>query len=521
MRRKALAAVMAGFLMVLFLVAAASAEVRLPALFGDNMVIQADKPVPVWGWAEPGETITVAACGKTVTGKAAADGRWQVCLPATKPGGPMEITIKDATSSRTLANVLVGEVWIGSGQSNMEWSVDRSLDPEKEIAAARYPKIRLFVVEHKTSDKPEQDCKGEWVECSPESVGRFSAVAYFFGRELHKELGVPVGLIKTAWGGTPAESWISGEALQSQPSLKPLLERWEQQIANYPKVEPVLKKNYEQQLERWKKAVAKARAEKKPIPRGPQPPQDPKDSPHRPANLYNGMIAPLLPCAFRGAIWYQGESNVSRAWQYRTIFPLMICDWRDRWSQGNFPFGLVQLAPFRYGGQDPASCAELREAQALVLKTLPATGMAVTTDIGDVRDIHPKNKQEVGRRLALWALATAYGRDVVYQGPTYKSMAVEGGKIRVRFDHAESGLVTRDGKPADWFTIAGADQKFCPATAEIQGETIVVSSPEVTRPVAVRFGWNDTAEPNLANKTGLPAPQFRTDSWKYLTEGQN
>jgi sialate O-acetylesterase len=309
-------------------------------------------------------------------------------------------------------------------------------------------------------------------------VAEFSAVAYYFGRCLHKELGVPLGLLNTSYGGTLCEAWTSLEALQGKADFQPILERRQDAVTNN------------------------------------------KPGPNYAARLYNAMLAPLIPYAIRGAIWYQGESNVPHAFQYRKLFPTMIQDWRRVWGQGDFPFLFVQLAPFRYSGRDIKDCAELWEAQ---LKTLsvPQTGMAVTMDIGDVRDIHPKNKQEVGRRLALWALAKTYGKDMVHSGPLYRSMKIEGDKIRLAFDHIGGGLISRDGQPLADFTVAGEDQQFLPATAVIDGNEVVVHSQAVQAPAAVRFAWYDSAQPNLANKEGLPASPFRTDDWPAVTAGKN
>ena len=506
-------------LVALLGVAVARAEVKLPAVVGDNMVLQADKSVPIWGWAKPDETVTVTVtlggkAGKPVAVKAGADGRWQAMVPAMACGQAGEIAIRDSSSTTTIKNVLVGEVWVGSGQSNMQMTVKSSDNADQEIASAKYPKIRLFHVTRETAEAPKTDCQGKWVECSPETVPEFSAALYFFGRHLHKELGVPMGLIHTSWGGTPAEAWTSRPTLEAEPSFKPLLDRWARQLANPPDVVEINKKL----MDNWKQAVAKAKADKKPAPRMPRPVVDPRVSPHRPASLYNAMIAPLLPYGIRGAIWYQGESNHKRAWEYRTLFPIMIRNWRQVWGQGDFPFGFVQLAPYNYHNE-PFYCAELREAQRLTLKACPNTGMAVTMDIGNPKNIHPTNKQEVGRRLALWALATQYGKkDLVHSGPMYESMAVDGGKIRVRFGSIGSGLVTRDGQAPSHFLIAGDDQRFVPATAELDGNTVVVSSPAVAKPVAVRYAWQHDAEPNLANKEGLPASPFKTDNWPWLTE---
>jgi sialate O-acetylesterase len=453
--------------------ATVSAAVKLPALIADNMVLQRGQPIPIWGWADKGEDVSVTLGKQELAAKADDNGRWKVTFDKLDVGRPLEMTVKGSSGNTiTVKNIAVGEVWICSGQSNMEMGVGMCNNAQQEIAAAKYPQIRLFKVTKEKAAQPAVDVKGRWEPCSPQAVaadgwGGFSAAAYFFGRHLHKQLKVPVALIDTCWGGTPAEFWTSRKALEANPALKPL-----------------------------------AQGES--------------------SCLYNGMIAPLIPYAIRGAIWYQGESNVAAAHRYRTLFPAMIANWRADWGQGDFPFGFVQIAPFNYhnGGADPRACAELWEAQRMTLDAAPNTGMAVTTDITDLNDIHPKNKQEVGRRLALWALAKVYGRKLVYSGPMYKSMAVEDGKIRLQFDHCGGGLAARDGKPLSDFTIAGSDQKFVPAVATIDGDSIVVSSDKVASPVAVRFAWRDDATPNFANKEGLPASPFRTDSWKGVTEGK-
>jgi len=450
---------------------AARADVRLPKVIASHMVLQRDMAVPIWGWADPGENVTVTLGDCKVEATACEKGKWAVKLAAMKAGGPHSIIVA-GKNTVTLEDILVGEVWVCSGQSNMQWSVQASDNAQEEIAAADYPKIRLFTVPPTVAEKPLDDCQGSWAACTPQTIPGFTAVGYFFGRALHKELGVPVGLINTSWGGTIAEAWTSQEGLSGDADFKPILDR----------------------------AAA----------------FDPKN-PNQACNLYNGMIKPLIPFGIRGAIWYQGESNCSRAKQYRKLFPAMVTDWRKNWGQGDFPFYYVQLAPFRYNGADPACCAELWEAQLATL-SLPNTGMAVTTDIADIKDIHPKNKQDVGIRLALWALANIHGEKIVYSGPLYKSMSVDGNKIRLTFDHTGGGLVARDG-PLTHFTIAGADKNFVPATATIVGDTIVVSSDQVAQPVAVRFAWRDDAEPNLFNTRGLPASPFRTDDFEMVTAG--
>jgi sialate O-acetylesterase len=500
---------------VLLVAAPARADVRLPKIIGDHMVLQQGMPAPIWGWADPGEKVTVTLGTCTATATACDRGKWMVKLDAMEAGGPHQVIVQ-GNNTITLNDVLVGEVWVCSGQSNMQFSVAAARNAEQEIAAANYPKIRLFTVARETADTPQDDCQGSWAACTPETVPGFSAVAYFFGRYLEKELDLPIGLVNTSWGGTPAEAWTSLDAQKDVPELAPTVTRWNQAISQY---DPeAARQRYEKAVQAWKQAAAKAKGEGKPAPRRPRAPQDPARSPHRPANLYNGMIAPLIPLAIRGVIWYQGESNAGRAEQYETLFPDMIRNWRDKWGQGDFPFLFVQLAPYRYGNADPRNCAELREAQRLTLESVPNTGMAVTTDIGNVKDIHPKNKQDVGKRLALWALAKTYGKDMVYSGPLYQSMAVEGDKIRVRFEHVGGGLVANGGPLTD-FTIAGKDGEFVPAEATIDGQTVVVHSDQVSAPVAVRFGWRDDAEPNLFNREGLPASPFRTDDFPLVTAG--
>jgi len=495
---------------------ATHADVRLPKALGDHMVVQQKTPARIWGWADAGEKVAVVFAGNQATAVAGEDGAWQTTIKPPAAGGPYTLVI-EGKNRIELKDVLVGEVWICSGQSNMAWTVARSDNPQKEIAAASHPQIRLLTVNRKTARTPQADLlsASDWELCSPETVKDFSAAGYFFGRKLQQELNVPVGLVNTSWGGTRAEAWTSTSMLKSKPVLAPLLSTWKSRTEAYDAA--TAKTRYEAALKRWQVAANKAKAAGKRVPRRPQLQGPPADDRHHPANLYNAMIHPLTPMSIRGAIWYQGEANVGRADQYRPLFASMIQDWRNQWKQGDFPFLFAQLAPFRYGNHHPEFEAELWDSQFKTL-SLPATGMAVITDIGNIKNIHPTNKQEVGRRLALWALGTTYGKELVYSGPLYKSMEVEGGKVRLSFSHTGGGLVAKDGKLTH-FTIAGADKKFVPAAAEIDGGQVVVSSDKVKQPVAVRFGWTDTAEPNFFNKAGLPASPFRTDSFKLRTAG--
>ena len=490
------------------------ADIKLPAVIGDNMVLQQGGKVSIWGWADPGEEVMVGVSWHSMKWAVTADedGKWSFKMNPPKSGGPYEMTFS-GKNSITIKNILVGEVWVASGQSNMQWTVSNSANADQEIAEANFPKIRLFYVTRKVADQPQSDCEGSWLECSPQTVPGFSAVAYFFGRYLHKELDVPVGLIHTSWGGTPAEAWTRREVLEAMPECEPILKRYDDAAARYPKA----MEEHRQKLAEWKEAAEKAKAEGENPPRRPRAPFGP-GHPHTPSGLYNAMIAPLIPYGIAGAIWYQGESNAGRAYQYRKLFGGMINNWRKDWGLGQFPFLFVQLANFMETKPEPAESAwaELREAQLMTLE-LPNTGMAVIIDIGESDDIHPKNKQDVGKRLALWALAGTYGKDIVYSGPIYKSMKIEDGKVILSFDHVDGGLVAKDGEELKGFAIAGADKKFVWADAKIDGDKVVVSSEKIAEPVAVRYAWADNPVCNLYNAEGLPASPFRTDDWPGVT----
>jgi len=662
--RKSLAAFV---LLLLSLAGAAHADVRVPSVIGDNMVLQQGRKARVWGWAEPGERVTVTFRGDRETADADARGRWEVFVGPYKAGGPFELNV---AGRNTLAfkNVLVGEVWVCSGQSNMEWPLVNAQDGAKETAAADYPLIHLFTVTKKTSADPLDNVEGHWVVTTPKEAAQFSAVGYFFGRELFQRLKVPVGLIHTSWGGTPAEAWTSRAVLAADPALKPILERYDQQLADLPR----LQREYEAAQAEWARKYMTEDAGNKGEPAGyakpeydaaswqrmrlPQlwesagldvdgviwfrrevevpaawagkdltlklgaiddfdttyfdgvrvgstgadtpnawmaprqyrvpgslvragrntlavrvfdrmggggfgggemslapagsakgdgvaldgewlykeeatvpsrridwgsQPQAPGPAnPYSPTVLYNAMLAPLFPYAIRGAVWYQGEANAGRAYQYRTLFPSMIRDWRAAWGEGDFPFYFVQLANWKARPQDSidSEWAELREAQTLTLKAHD-TGMAVTIDIGNPDDIHPRNKLDVGLRLARWALADTYGMKLEKSGPLYDSYKVEGDRVRVKFTHA-GGLKTRDGAAPAGFYVAGADRKFVPAEARVEKGSVVVWSKEVPAPVAVRYAWADNPAANLYNSDGLPASPFRTDDWPGVTEGK-
>lgn len=633
---------------------AVQADVRLPAILGSNMVLQAETDAPFWGWAEPGEEVTVTPSwpgADPVTVTAGDQGEWRCELATPGAGGDHSITV---TGSNTieLTNVLVGEVWLASGQSNMEWPLRITDNAEQAIAAADHPHIRLFLVQNAISPTPLDDCNGEWVECSPETVTNFSAVAYYFGRRLQDELDVPVGLIAADWGGTPAEAWTSAESLGEFPRHAPglalmrmlredpaaldreyenALAAWKSKYEtaeqliwatdaleddSWPTIEepggwnrtmpdrdgtvwyrktveiPAAWAGKELQLElgpiddedvtyfrgteigsmrgggKWQtprkytvpgklveagSAVVAVAAidtgggagftggptqmflapiggseserislagewrHKPADERGGIPPQPTKRAmnAHTPTSLFNGMIAPVHPFAIRGAIWYQGESNRGAAHEYRSLFPAMITDWRTHWGY-DFPFYFVQIAPYTYGG-DSGQTAELREAQLMTLDRVGNTGMVVTMDIGNPRDIHPRNKLDVGERLALWPLANVYGKtDLEFSGPLFESVEFHGRQARVHLSHA-GGLHSRGGVPKG-FEVAGDDGVWRAAGALIDGETILVSAYGVPKPVAVRYGWDDDGEPNLFNGDGLPASPFRSDDWKRVTQ---
>ncbi len=499
----------------------ALAHLKLPSVFSDHMVLQRDREVPVWGTGDAGETVTVKFAGQTKKTTADQEGNWKVMLDAMPTSAEGRTLKVSGTSEVAVEDVLVGEVWICSGQSNMQWTVRQSANPEQEAANSNYPLIRQFAVPRVTGRRPQADCDGQWFVASPETVPNFTAVGYYFGRELHRELKIPIGLINTSWGGTRAEAWTSRNGLKKNPKAKPILNAWD---AAADKFDPAAaKEKYETALANWKEKTKKLREEGKRTGRPPQPPRHPRDSQHCASALYNGMIHPLVPYGIRGAIWYQGESNQGRAKQYRAILPGLIRDWRSKWKQGAFPFYFVQLANFRQPATEPGTdneWAELQEAQLMTMQTVPKTGMAIINDMGAAKDIHPKNKQDVGERLARWALVRDYEqKGIVISGPVYKEHKIKGDKVSVEFLYGGKKLKSRDGEPLKWFEIAGEDKVWHWADAEIDGASVIVSSPDVPNPVAVRYAW--TANPvdaNLVNRAGLPASLFRTDNWDRVTK---
>lgn len=489
---------------------AVRADVRLPALFSDNALFQQGGRIPVWGWADPGGRVTVEFAGRRAAAVAGADGRWRANLPAFRAGGPYDLRV---TGQNTLVrtNLLIGEVWVASGQSNMEWPMRLTENAGPAIDASYNNHIRLFTVPKLRSDVPVDDVDSQWLPARPEHLTNFSTTAYHFARALQAARGVPVGIIHTSWGGSPAEVWMREGVLAAVPEFEADI------LGPYPEA----RRRADEAIAAWERDAAEARAQ------GIQPAQGRPGLPWKPAELHNGMIAPLIPYAIAGAIWYQGESNAGRADQYARLFPSMILDWREDWDQGDFPFLFVQLAPWDKNRRrtmaeitaapGDSDWAELREAQFLTTKLLPETGMAVITDVGDKDDIHPQQKREVGERLALLARDIAYGERIVARGPEFRRMTERDGEAVLTFDHVGAGLEARGGSPAG-FQIAGSDRQWVWAEARIEGDKVIVSSPKVATPVAVRYGWADFPVVNLWNKDGLPATPFRTDNFPLTTE---
>jgi len=507
--------------------AASRADVKPNPLFTDNMVFQQNAPLPVWGTAEPGENVTVSlsvqgegAQAQTAVSVAADDkGKWMVTLGALKAAPKLVVSLKIAGKNTVeIKNIAVGEVWICSGQSNMQWAVSQSTGAADAAKAPENPDLRLFYVPRETAMEPVTTVKARWEVANPKTVPGFSAVAYYFGLDLQKTLKVPVGLIHTSWGGTPAEAWTSKATLENDSILKHYINSYDNVDKARKAFDPAkAKADYEAAMVKHKEAVEKAKADSKPAPKAPQMAQMPGSGPNTPTVLYNGMIAPLIPYAFKGAIWYQGESNAGRAWEYRTLFPAMITDWRKAWKS-DFPFLFVQLAPYQTAAKEPGNhnWGELREAQLYTQQTLKGTGMAVITDAGEA-DIHPKAKKPVGERLAWIARANVYGEKIEPYGPIYKSKKVEGNKVVLSFDHLGGGLAAK-GDKLTGFSVCGADGKFVWADAAIEGDTVVVTSDKVAAPTEVRFGWAVFPVVNLFNKAGQPATPFRTDTFPVTTQ---
>ena len=492
------------------------AEVTLPAIFSDHMVLQSDVAVPVWGWAEPGEQVTVSIAGQSQTATADASGAWRLQLAPLKAGEALTLTVK-GKNSLTIQDVVAGEVWLCSGQSNMAMTVNRAKNYAAEQKAATLPLIRQFREQSEAAATPQAKGKGRWELCSPDAVGSFSAAAYFFGRDLHQALGTPVGLINSSVGGTPIEAWTSWDAQKNVEELKPMFDAWDKIAATWDPVKA--QAAYEKQLAAFKAAAAKAKADNKVArSRPPRRPVDPRIAGQHPGNLFNGKISPWIPYAIRGAIWYQGEANahnMDSGKLYTLQLTALIKDWRARWGEGDFPFAWVQLPNFKAPQKEAVEDDGWPSVREGMLKTLalPNTGMAIAMGAGEAGNIHPQDKQAVGQRLAYWALADVYKKPgVASSGPLPAGHELKGSTIVVSFSHTDGGLVAKDGE-LKGFAIAGADKKWVRATAQISGATVIVSNPEVKAPQSVRYAWANNPDCNLQNGAGIPASPFRTDDW--------
>lgn len=488
----------------------AQADVRLPHVFGSHMVLQRDCPIPVWGWADPGEPVQVRlAEGRAVQAKADNAGKWRVTLPAMPAGGPFTMVVS-GHNRLVLDDVLVGEVWVCSGQSNMEWPLAACHNAQEEVPRANHPQLRQIRVPHVAPGYPAHDFAAEWQVCTPATAGGFTGVGYFFAKHLMESLEVPVGIINSSWGGTAIEPWIPPVGFAGVPALDAYYRRVKLTDPRHPSYKHALE-GYLEACSAWTAQAQAALRNQTPLVPPPEYPAGlrPLEGPGSPSALYNGMIHPLVPFAIRGAIWYQGEANHGDGMRYVDKMEALIGGWRKLWGQGDFPFYYVQIAPYTYGNEDPYLLPSFWEAQTAAQR-IPNTGMAVIHDVGNLHDIHPTNKQDVGLRLARLALKRTYGRqDVVDSGPTFKGLTIEGSRLRVTFDNVGGGLKTRDGKAPDWFEIIGPETDFVRADAVIEGDSVVLSALGVASPVAVRFAWHRDASPNLMNTEGLPAGAFR------------
>jgi sialate O-acetylesterase len=492
----------------------AQSALKLPSLFSDNMILQRNMNLPVWGNAVPGTGVEVKINSMVKSALTDSSGKWKIILDQMEAGENNVLTVSAGKDTLVFRNVSIGEVWLCSGQSNMEFQLKKSLNGDAEIEKATDSRIKLFTVAHKSSPVPVENCEGRWEICSPENVKNFSAVAYHFAKNLIKEINVPVGLIHSSWGGTPIEAWISKDILDSDPEFKKVFERWNRVVEEYPGVLNDYNLNKEKLLMKWKEDSSRSVSLGFAPPRKPGLPTAPGGR-NTPCGLYNGMIYPLAPYGIKGVIWYQGESNVGRPGEYKKLFPAMIKNWRDLWGIGDFPFYYVQLPNFEREPEPLGSgWPELREAQLAAL-SVPNTGMAVTIDIGEPMDLHPKNKSDVGYRLSLIALKNLYGKkDVAASGPVLKSYEVNGNKIILEFDNSEDEIVLKNRSRLTGFKIASADKKFHDAEAVIENNKVIVWSDLVDKPVAVRYAWADNPLCTLYNKCGLPASPFRTDNWE-------
>lgn len=494
------------FVSLFAMLPSSDAAVKLPSIFTDHMVLQRDKVVPVWGKADPGEEVVVEFAGQRRTAKADATGKWMVKLDPLPANAEPQVL---KAGNVTVQDVLVGEVWLASGQSNMEWEMQMKPDTKADIPNTTHPNLRLIEVPKATALTPQDHVPASWARSAPESAASFSAVGYYFGLRLHEELKVPVGIILSAWGGTRIEPWTSLEGFDAVPELKDFVADVRAKLPG----SDAYRAAHEMHLTavtQWQQAARDALTRKQAVPAMPAQPVALSQDQGCPTALYNAMIHPLVPFAIRGAIWYQGESNHNEGFVYTDKTKALLASWRGVFQQPDLPFYFVQIAPWQYGNEDADILPQFWQAQRKCLD-IPHTGMAVITDIGDPADIHPMHKKEVARRLSLWALSKTYGHsEIDPNGPLYASHAIEGSAIRVKFDHATGGLASRDGKPLTHFEIAGRDGAFHPAQAKIDNDSVLLTSAQVPQPRRARFGWNKIAIPNLMNKDGLPATAFHT-----------
>ena len=465
--------------------------------------------------------MTVRFAGQRKSAVATGDGKWMVRLDAMKASAEGRDLTVDAPGgpSVILKDVLVGEVWVASGQSNMEYGLVGSVqNGDKEAASANFPLLRLYTVATVVADAPAADVSGQWQICTPATAAGFSGFGYLFGRDLQQHLGVPVGIVHSSVSGTLAEAWTSWSALEGSPELTPILQRYHDAVAAYPAAVAA----YHDKLDAWQASADAAKTDGKPVPAGkPAPPSDPAAETTHPGGLFNGKIAPLIPLAMRGVIWWQGEYNSERCEQYKTLFPTLIGDWRKRWRIGDFPFFFVQLQNLDIEPQpNPAHYDEMREAQLFTFEHVPNTGMAIACDVGDANNIHPPRKQPVAERMLLCARALAYGEHIEYSGPIYRSMEVHGREVHIHFSHTGGGLASKSGESVGSFEIAATNRVFRSAQAKIDRDSVIVSSTDVAEPVSVRYAWKDNPVCTLYNGAGLPASPFRTDDWPLFTTGK-
>jgi sialate O-acetylesterase len=494
------------------------AELKLPAIIGDHMVLQQRQANPIWGWETPGTTVTVTFGGQTLTTKAGDDGRWSVKLAPTAANAQPQILTIAASSRREIQDVLVGEVWMCSGQSNMGFQLNGDWNGDLEAAASNLPNLRLIKVPQVGTQEPQTDFKGQWRPSTPESARGFSAVGFLYGRYLHQILGVPVGLIDNAWGGSAAEAWMRRSTLEGDPRFALLMQNTVKREADL--ASDKAKADHAAAMEKWKKDSAKAKAEKKLEPRAPQSPQQWLSGNARPGNIFNGILYPTLGYGIKGVIWYQGESNAGRAHEHGELFPFLIEQWRKEWGQGDFPFYWVQLADYKAEVEKPGDSdwAELRETQTKTMR-LPNTGQAVIIDLGEGRDIHPRNKHDVAARLVRWALVKDYGMKMPYRSPEYKGAAFSADRVTVTFDCFGSSLRAFDVAEVRGFAVCGDDRVWHWATGKVTGkDSVEVTCAAVPKPVALRYAWADNPVCNLYSLDGLPVTPFRTDSFEMITK---